>query len=102
MCPEAYPGDHLAESRRPARKASPAFGDASGVLESEMFDRMVASVMTLDVINAATMIAWMIRSFRDKEAERLFLRERRTKIELSLRRVARTKALAAGRGRIIG
>ena len=39
------------------------------------------------------MIAWMIRSFRDKETERLFLRERRTKIAHSLRQVALRKLL---------
>ena len=35
----------------------------------------------------------MIRSFRDKEAERVFLRERRTKLDHSLRRVALRKLL---------
>ena len=35
----------------------------------------------------------MIRSFRDKEAERLFLRERRTKIGSTLRRAALRKLL---------
>jgi proteic killer suppression protein len=39
------------------------------------------------------MIAWMIPSFRDKETERVFLRERRTKIEHSLRRAASSKLL---------
>ena len=35
----------------------------------------------------------MIRSFRDKEAERVFLRERRTKLDHSLSRVALRKLL---------
>ncbi len=35
----------------------------------------------------------MIRSFRDREAERLFLRERRTKIASTLRRSALRKLL---------
>jgi toxin HigB-1 len=39
------------------------------------------------------MIAWMIRSFRDKETERVFQRERRTKIDHSLGRVALRKLL---------
>jgi len=39
------------------------------------------------------MIPWMIRSFRDEEAERLFLRERGTKIASTLRRAALRKLM---------
>jgi proteic killer suppression protein len=39
------------------------------------------------------MILWMIRSFRDKETERLFFRERRTKIASNLRQPALRKLL---------
>jgi toxin HigB-1 len=39
------------------------------------------------------MMPWMIRSFRDREAERLFNRERRTKFASTLRQSALRKLL---------
>jgi toxin HigB-1 len=39
------------------------------------------------------MMPWMIRSFRDREAERLFNRERRTKFASTLRQPALRKLL---------
>jgi toxin HigB-1 len=56
----------------------------------------------LTLIARGATMHWMIRSFRDKETERLFLRERRTKIASTLRRPALRKLLLLDAAETLG
>jgi toxin HigB-1 len=104
---DSAPTDPIATRPAPPGRTRPASSDrppatrvGSGggidLIEDIGIDRGPAlrpGAIAFDVINAPRYHARMIRSFRDKETERIFLREPRTKFARPLQRAALRKLL---------